>query len=511
MKKINLFTILVLVSAVSFAGCKKDSVTKTYKLNVTATNGTVVKNPDLAAYNSGATVQLTATPNSGYTFTGWSGDVTGTSNPKTVEMEGNKTVTATFLKQTVYTLTVACDPTAGGSVVLNPAGGTYVAGTAVTMTAKANSGYTFTGWSGDVTGSTNPLPITMNVNKNIAANFSAADNTAELQALIDQCPTNGTVSIPAGTYMIDALKHLNLKSNMTLKMESGAILKAIPNDSPNYNIISMRDASNVTVIGGTVQGERNQHTDNPVKIAARGFNEEGMGIGIYESHHVLIDGVTAKDCWGDGFFIGEWGNSTTDVTIQNVIADNNRRQGLSIVSADGVIVRNSVFKNTHGTSPMAGIDVEPDENQTVKNVQILNNELYGNYHGGICVARGDPARGLNQTIGSVTISGNNVHNNGTTDANWYYGIYLEQASGVIVTGNNVHNNINAGEGIAITNNSDGNTITNNTVVNNGHMGIYIPGGCTGNTVTGNTITGNPSGNIVEELVGTNYISGNITN
>jgi uncharacterized repeat protein (TIGR02543 family) len=71
-------------------------VNNTYTLNVTAVNGTVVKNPNLAAYNSGATVQLTATPDAGYTFTSWSGDAMGSTNPLTVIMNSDKNITANF-------------------------------------------------------------------------------------------------------------------------------------------------------------------------------------------------------------------------------------------------------------------------------------------------------------------------------------------------------------------------------------------------------------------------------
>ena len=67
-----------------------------FTLNVTAVNGTVVKNPILATYVSGATVQLTATPNSGYQFSSWSVDATGTTNPLTVTMNSNKNITANF-------------------------------------------------------------------------------------------------------------------------------------------------------------------------------------------------------------------------------------------------------------------------------------------------------------------------------------------------------------------------------------------------------------------------------
>jgi uncharacterized repeat protein (TIGR02543 family) len=67
-----------------------------YTLTVVAANGTVTKNPAQASYASGTSVQLTATANSGYIFTGWSGDITGTANPATVTMNSNKTITAIF-------------------------------------------------------------------------------------------------------------------------------------------------------------------------------------------------------------------------------------------------------------------------------------------------------------------------------------------------------------------------------------------------------------------------------
>lgn len=67
-----------------------------YALNVTANNGTVTKNPNALTYNSGTNVILTASPLAGYTFSSWSGDATGTTNPLTVTMNGTKNITANF-------------------------------------------------------------------------------------------------------------------------------------------------------------------------------------------------------------------------------------------------------------------------------------------------------------------------------------------------------------------------------------------------------------------------------
>jgi uncharacterized repeat protein (TIGR02543 family) len=143
----------------------------TYTLNVTATNGSVVKIPNQTTYNHGTSVQLTATPNSGYTFTSWSGDATGTTNPLTVSMTANKNITANF---TAIVGTLTLNVTAvNGSVVKNPNLTGYLSGASVILTATPNSGYTFTGWSGDATGSVNPVTVVMNSNKNVTANFTA--------------------------------------------------------------------------------------------------------------------------------------------------------------------------------------------------------------------------------------------------------------------------------------------------------------------------------------------------
>jgi hypothetical protein len=68
----------------------------TYQLAVSAVNGSVAKTPDQISYASDAQVMLTATPNTGYQFSSWSGDLTGTTNPATITMNGNKAVAASF-------------------------------------------------------------------------------------------------------------------------------------------------------------------------------------------------------------------------------------------------------------------------------------------------------------------------------------------------------------------------------------------------------------------------------
>ena len=147
--------------------------TTNYTLTATSAptgGGTVILSPSGGTYASGTSVTATANANSGYTFTGWSGALTGTTNPGTVIMNSDKTLTANFTAITTYSLTITT-PT-NGTVNASPVGPNYASGTTVTLTATPSSGYQFSSWSGSLTGSTNPATILMNGNKTVSATFT---------------------------------------------------------------------------------------------------------------------------------------------------------------------------------------------------------------------------------------------------------------------------------------------------------------------------------------------------
>jgi len=143
-----------------------------FSLNITALNGTVLKNPNALTFNSGTNVILTATPAIGYTFSSWSGDATGSKNPLTVTMTSTKNITANFTSNaTNFALNIN---SINGTVSKNPDQLTYISGSNVVLTPTPNAGYTFSSWSGDATGSAVPLTVNMNANKNITANYTAS-------------------------------------------------------------------------------------------------------------------------------------------------------------------------------------------------------------------------------------------------------------------------------------------------------------------------------------------------
>ena len=115
---------------------------------------------------------MTATPSYGWSFSYWDGAASGSQNPTTITMNGDKTITAHFVQSTnKYTLTVISYPIEGGTVDLNPPGGVYDAGTVITLTAKPNKNYTFDHWTGAGASDEAVTTITINSDITVTAHF----------------------------------------------------------------------------------------------------------------------------------------------------------------------------------------------------------------------------------------------------------------------------------------------------------------------------------------------------
>jgi len=222
--------------------------------------------------------------------------------------------------------------------------------------------------------------LVVDVRRTGAKGDGRTDDTAALQAAFDKVGgTGGTVLVPDGTYMVDAVsneRRLKIRKDTTLKLSPGAVIKAIPNGALNYSLLTIANVANVTVSGGTLEGDRAQHTDKA--------GEWGMGLMIGEgAKNVTVSGVTSKEMWGDGFYVA----TAQNVTFCSVVSDHNRRQGLSVIEVDQLEVVSSVFSNTQGTRPGAGIDFEPDNvQQRISNVRVHNSKFLNNKGPGILVA-----------------------------------------------------------------------------------------------------------------------------
>jgi len=107
-----------------------------YSLSTSAVNGTLVKNPDAASYAHGAVIEVTAVPNTGYHFVNFGGDITGTTNPQSITLDANRSVSATFA---INAFTITSSAGANGSITpLGAASKDYGSSQSYTISASAD-------------------------------------------------------------------------------------------------------------------------------------------------------------------------------------------------------------------------------------------------------------------------------------------------------------------------------------------------------------------------------------
>ena len=173
---------------------------------------------------------MTATPATGYLFTEWTGDASGSDNPLSVSMTTDKSIGATFTKDTADTdgdsfsnydelITYSTDPadsnsfptrtliaeaTTNGSITSTDI---HKLGASTTVTATPSTGYIFSAWTGASTGTDNPLTITMNDNKTIGATFTKdnADTDGDGFSNFEEAVTFKTNPIDNTSYPIRTL------------------------------------------------------------------------------------------------------------------------------------------------------------------------------------------------------------------------------------------------------------------------------------------------------------------
>ena len=215
-------------------------VLKTYTLTVIAVNGTVVKSPNQVTYTHGTSVVLTATPATGYEFTSWSGDATGTNNPLTVVMNDNKVITANFAIKT-YTLTVNA---VNGTVLKVPNQATYNHGAAVVLTPTPADGYVFSSWSGDATGNAVPLTVIMNSNKVITANFTAVIPN-QFSVALTANPNEGGVTDGAGLFPAGSTVQVTAIPNdgYTFNNWTDNVTNAVVSSNATYEFVLTKDTA----------------------------------------------------------------------------------------------------------------------------------------------------------------------------------------------------------------------------------------------------------------------------
>ncbi|MGB7526476.1 right-handed parallel beta-helix repeat-containing protein [Sphingobacterium cellulitidis] len=197
------------------------------------------------------------------------------------------------------------------------------------------------------------------------------DYTIYLQKGLDE---NRNIVFPNFPVLIND-SGLNLSSNSNIYFDKMSKLILKPSSKGSYQMLRVFGKSNVNIINPTLIGDRDYHKGNS--------GEWGMGISISGSSNITISGANISKCWGDGIYIGHRNVSSRNLIVSNSIIDNNRRNGISVISVSGLHVSNLVISNTNGTNPNSGFVIEPNgvenviENVVVENLYTFNNKING--------------------------------------------------------------------------------------------------------------------------------------
>jgi hypothetical protein len=220
---------------------------------------------------AGTQVTLTASPDDGNTFGGWSGACSGT-GPCSVEMTQARSVGARFDPVPRYTLTAAPQGSGSGSITLSPGDAAcsvtdgasdapcsaeYDANTRVTLTAAPSAGSSFAGWGGDCTGTSPTCVLTMTREMSTTATFTRAPTRFTLTVAGAGTGTGTVTSSPPGVSC--ALAAGSGSGTCSMDADSGAVvvLTATPAASNTFAgwsgactgtgtcTVTMSDAQNV--------------------------------------------------------------------------------------------------------------------------------------------------------------------------------------------------------------------------------------------------------------------------
>ncbi|MBF0316958.1 MAG: DUF1566 domain-containing protein [Nitrospirae bacterium] len=238
-------------------------------------------NTATTSYDQGTSISLTANADVGSTFTGWSGDCTGTDPICTVTMSAAKNVTATFDAAPKYTLTVSKIGTGTGTLTASPAGvdatidcgttcsATYYSGTTITLTATAakHSIVDSSSWTGCTTSYGNQCMVTISANTSVSVQFNLKTTST---LIVNKTGTgSGLVSISDNTlswggntgtaeYKIDTV--LTLAATTTTTSSTFASWSGCDSTSGNKCIVTMSDDKVLTATFDGVPEHYNQQT-----------------------------------------------------------------------------------------------------------------------------------------------------------------------------------------------------------------------------------------------------------
>ncbi len=188
--------------------------------------------------------------------------------------------------------------------------------------------------------------------------FDEEDATDILQAAIDSGAKKVIVPYMGKPWIV---RPITLRGNLELVLQPGVLVLAKEGEfrGGGDSLFRAADQTDIKIrgYGATLRMRKQDYQQPPYEKA-----EWRMGLSFVGCKKVDVAGVRVESSGGDGIYIGSSGKNRwcEDVVIRDCVSHDNHRQGISVISAQNLLVENCVLSGTDGTAPEAGIDLEPD-------------------------------------------------------------------------------------------------------------------------------------------------------
>jgi hypothetical protein len=202
------------------------------------------------------------------------------------------------------------------------------------------------------------------------------DDTNVFQTAVNYTASNGqALEIPAGNYNINPL---SFPQNSNVFVDAGATITANPGYTDGETMLNI-SSSNVTISGAGAAVSVFH-----MRKAEYTSGEHRHCLNIVGASNVTISAISCNDSGGDGAYVRQ----ATNLTIEDCIFNNNRRQGSSITGqVEHIFYVRDHFTNTIGTAPQSGVDIEPNApGDFVLDVNIDDSYTDGNAGDGLMVS-----------------------------------------------------------------------------------------------------------------------------
>ncbi len=254
----------LLLTSVALFSCSKEILQQKLTVSVSPINGGTVTPPS-NSYEKGQTIQLLATPAGEYVFKEWKGDLTGSVNPSSLTMNSDKTISGNFEKrQYPLNLTIEGSGTVKEEVIAVATQSQYPSGTTVRLTPQPLEGWAFTGWSGDLTSTANPIDLKIDKVISIKASFSKLN----IASLIIENPTDTIIISKKYRPIVSCLYSNGTKSDISrlIDITNENNLTTIQNDQSIVGAKPGRESITISYLGHSLKKTIQIHDVENVEV-----------------------------------------------------------------------------------------------------------------------------------------------------------------------------------------------------------------------------------------------------